>query len=63
MAAFLQPLFLFQFIHAWNKHQGDHNFIKQQLAELEWFDASLTATLQIPIPELTLTATTPAPPS
>ena len=47
VAVFPQPLFLFQFIRAWNKHQGDPNFVKQQLGELEWFDATQTATLQV----------------
>ena len=65
MAAFLQHLFLFQFVCAWNKHQANLNFLDQQPEEMKQFNASQTPTPPIPIPRSTLTPAslppTPAP--
>jgi hypothetical protein len=48
VAAFLQRLFLFNFIRAWNKGHGETYFVDWQLDLLEEFDKAESAP-QVPI--------------
>ena len=43
VAAFPRPLFLYQFIRAWNKTQTHPRFVEQQLEAMERFDAEQAA--------------------
>src|SRR6266545_2925197 len=60
-AAFLQPLFLFQFVRSWNRQHNDPNFVDQMLEDLERFDAAAAAAAAPPIPLRLDTPTEPAP--
>jgi hypothetical protein len=65
VAAFPKPLFLFQFVRAWNKTQNEPNFVDKQVDELDRFDSakrSGSPPLPVPHPLPATTRTTPVPP-
>ena len=59
VAAFPKPLFLYQFVRAWNKGQADPNFVEEQVEEMQRFDAAEGDASSLPVPIPIPTATTP----
>src|ERR671929_2284744 len=49
VATFPRPLFLYQFIRAWNKTQTHPRFVEQQLEAMERFDAKQAAVRMTPV--------------
>jgi hypothetical protein len=61
-ASFPKPLFLYQFIRAWNKDRNDPNFLEAQVAELERFGRPVEIAPPRAVPAPTPTLAAPAPP-